>query len=473
MGEMAKIVEAPAVNAPGVIATDDSPPPVIVLIDTKGQRSLAAAASWKDVTVGKWSAGPKAAGDSALYMSVREAWALGKDPKGMVDEFTDFRTGMDDDTRSNPNAQDDPPPPEEEDKPDDGEDESGGTGTAIALDEGKMGKKDSDRAEGQYKMQKTQGPQLARQQAIEAAKAAGILGRTRGWGGVQGEAVRQASVQGVVTSEKMDHVPAVVIANPATKATVLVKAVSEMEAMIGVKSGAELRPLRIQFHRKGGGTSDQAEWLEVRLASSGLTIEAVPSKAATVTWAEAAGKLEASLAEARGRQNIDASAPVDVLVAADVDAQHLVDVLVALDRAGVKVIGLGDAPTGKQLAVRDHAPEPHKPNVPTVSVGQPNTQGDLDKAIIRRYIKRNIQKIQYCYEKQLLAKPGLQGTVSVQFLIEPDGKVKQSSASGVDKEVANCVAGVIKDIEFPKPKGGGNVQVNYPFTFLPEEPNRK
>ena len=31
--------------------------------------------------------------------------------------------------------------------------------------------------------------------------------------------------------------------------------------------------------------------------------------------------------------------------------------------------------------------------VPTVSIGQPNAQGDLDKAIIRRYIKRNIQKI--------------------------------------------------------------------------------
>ena len=66
---------------------------------------------------------------------------------------------------------------EEEDKPDDGADESGGTGTAMALDEGKMGKKDSDRAEGQYKMQKTQDdPQLARQQAIEQARNAGILG---------------------------------------------------------------------------------------------------------------------------------------------------------------------------------------------------------------------------------------------------------------------------------------------------------
>ncbi|MGE0399598.1 MAG: alpha-2-macroglobulin family protein [Kofleriaceae bacterium] len=69
------------------------------------------------------------------------------------------------------------PPPEEEDRPDDGADESGGTGTAMALEEGKMGKKESDRAEGQYKMKKTDGdPELARQQAIEQAQAAGVLG---------------------------------------------------------------------------------------------------------------------------------------------------------------------------------------------------------------------------------------------------------------------------------------------------------
>jgi len=52
-------------------------------------------------------------------------------------------------------TQDDPPPPEEEAKPDDG------TGTAMALDEGKLGKKESDR-----------------QQAVEAARQAGVLGST-------------------------------------------------------------------------------------------------------------------------------------------------------------------------------------------------------------------------------------------------------------------------------------------------------
>jgi hypothetical protein len=45
---------------------------------------------------------------------------------------------------------DDPPPPELEE----GDEESGGTGTAMALDEGKMGKKDSQRADGEYKLRR-------------------------------------------------------------------------------------------------------------------------------------------------------------------------------------------------------------------------------------------------------------------------------------------------------------------------------
>ena len=106
--------------------------------------------------------------------------------------------------------------------------------------------------------------------------------------------------------------------------------------------------------------------------------------------------------------------------------------------------------------------------VPTVSIGQPNAQGDLDKAIIRRYIKRNIQKITYCYEKQLLAKPGLVGHGVDAVLHHAERQRRQRRrGSGVDPEVANCVADVIKGIEFPKPKGGGGVQVNYPFTFRP------
>lgn len=104
---------------------------------------------------------------------------------------------------------------------------------------------------------------------------------------------------------------------------------------------------------------------------------------------------------------------------------------------------------------------------PSVRIGNPTANGDLDKAIIRRYIKRNLPKISYCYEKQLLVHPTLEGTVTAQFLIQPSGQVGTSTAVGVDPDVAACVAGVIRAIEFPKPKGGGSVQVSYPFIFRP------
>ena len=57
------------------------------------------------------------------------------------------------------------------------EEESGGTGTKMALDEGKMGKKESTRQSGQYAMKNNHAdPQLAKQQAIEKARNAGVLG---------------------------------------------------------------------------------------------------------------------------------------------------------------------------------------------------------------------------------------------------------------------------------------------------------
>jgi hypothetical protein len=108
----------------------------------------------------------------------------------------------------------------------------------------------------------------------------------------------------------------------------------------------------------------------------------------------------------------------------------------------------------------------HTPEVPGPIIGQPTGTGTYDKAIIRRHIKLNIDKIKYCYEKQLLAKPELDGTVTVSFFISPTGSVNASVGSGLDPTVANCVADVVGAIKFPAPSAGG-VQVNYPFTFHP------
>lgn len=280
-------------------------------------------------------------------------------------------------TRSNSSSQDDPPPPPPDDEAD-GDDESGGTGTAMALDEGKMGKKDSDRAEGQYKMQKNQeDPQLARQQAIEQARTAGILGSAAL---VQGGAFASLTGTGDISSGFDDtNIYGGLLGNEA----------GEMNGGFGFgRSG---------FGPGGGGTG----WGTIGTGRYG-------------TIGHGAGT-----GSGYG---------------------------VGSGRGGMR---------GRTSAV------------PTVTISQPNVQGDLDKAIIRRYIRRNIQKISYCYEKQLLAKPSLSGTVTAQFFISPNGSVTSSQGSGLDPDVAACVADVVRGIEFPKPKGGGGVQVNYPFIFRP------
>ena len=224
-------------------------------------------------------------------------------------------------TRTNSASQDDPPPPPEEDKPDDGKDESGGTGTAMALDEGKMGKKDSDRAEGQYKMQKNAGRPAARAPAGDRgqARTAGILGSTAL---IQGGAFASLTGTGDVSSGFDDsNIYGGLLGNEA----------GEMNGGFGFgRSG---------FGPGGGGTG----WGTIGTGRYG-----------TIGHGSGTG-------------------------------------------SGYGVGGGRGGMRGRTSAV------------PTVSIGQPNAQGDLDKAIIRRYIKRNIQKITYCYEKQLLAKPGLVG----------------------------------------------------------------
>ena len=104
-------------------------------------------------------------------------------------------------------------------------------------------------------------------------------------------------------------------------------------------------------------------------------------------------------------------------------------------------------------------------STPPVVPGMPSPIGNLDKEIIRRYIKRSRHKIAYCYESELLARPSLGGEVMAQFLIAGDGSVQASHAKGFDTKISSCVASVIKSIGFPKPTDGGSVQVNYPFNF--------
>jgi hypothetical protein len=104
--------------------------------------------------------------------------------------------------------------------------------------------------------------------------------------------------------------------------------------------------------------------------------------------------------------------------------------------------------------------------IPSMTIGAGTVKGALDKALIRRYMRRHQQKFVYCYEKELAANPTLEGSLAVSFTIGIDGKVTSATAKGVHANVEVCVARMIQQIEFPQP-AKGEVKVEYPLKFAP------
>lgn len=94
--------------------------------------------------------------------------------------------------------------------------------------------------------------------------------------------------------------------------------------------------------------------------------------------------------------------------------------------------------------------------------------GGLDKSLIAAVVQSNIGQIKHCYERQLIVDPNIFGKVVASWTIDKEGAVSVSSVKKTtmnNKAVENCIASKIKNWTFPKPKGGGQVLVSYPFLF--------
>lgn len=105
-------------------------------------------------------------------------------------------------------------------------------------------------------------------------------------------------------------------------------------------------------------------------------------------------------------------------------------------------------------------------SAPRVTIGSAVSTGDLDRNLIRRYVRRKLPAIRHCYEKALVRQHDLTGTVTSSFTIDVDGRVTESTADGIgDPVLESCVAEAIGAIEFPEARGGGLVKVRYPFHF--------
>jgi TonB family protein len=105
---------------------------------------------------------------------------------------------------------------------------------------------------------------------------------------------------------------------------------------------------------------------------------------------------------------------------------------------------------------------------PGLATGRANVIGSLDKAIIRRVIRRHINEWRYCYERELQPNPSLSGRIITRFTIGPTGRVLTSrieESTVGNAAVERCVAQALRRWRFPAPRGGGIVVVSYPVVF--------
>lgn len=88
--------------------------------------------------------------------------------------------------------------------------------------------------------------------------------------------------------------------------------------------------------------------------------------------------------------------------------------------------------------------------------------------IIRRIVRAHINEVRHCYAKGLARRPGIRGRVEIQFTIGGRGNVLASTvarSSLHDARVERCMSAAIRRWRFPKPKGGRDVVVTYPFVL--------
>ncbi len=98
--------------------------------------------------------------------------------------------------------------------------------------------------------------------------------------------------------------------------------------------------------------------------------------------------------------------------------------------------------------------------------------GSMDPELLRKILQEYLPQFRHCYQQELITASDIKGVIDLDFQISPTGKVSKSSIKAKDarfsKKGVDCMSQVLGIIEFPKPKGGGVVDVRQPLNFFAE-----
>jgi hypothetical protein len=99
--------------------------------------------------------------------------------------------------------------------------------------------------------------------------------------------------------------------------------------------------------------------------------------------------------------------------------------------------------------------------------------GSIEPEVLRKILQEYLPQFKFCYQQELQENSEkIKGIVDLNFRIEGDGKVSVVNIKSANVKFStkgiSCMGNVLHMIEFPKPKGGGLVDVRQPLNFLSE-----
>ncbi|MGZ3788767.1 MAG: AgmX/PglI C-terminal domain-containing protein [Bacteriovorax sp.] len=99
--------------------------------------------------------------------------------------------------------------------------------------------------------------------------------------------------------------------------------------------------------------------------------------------------------------------------------------------------------------------------------------GSIDPDVLRKILGEYLAQFKFCYQQELQEQSEkIKGIVDLNFRIEGDGKVSKvnikSAQTKFSERGISCMSNILRMIDFPKPKGGGLVDVRQPLNFYSE-----
>lgn len=99
--------------------------------------------------------------------------------------------------------------------------------------------------------------------------------------------------------------------------------------------------------------------------------------------------------------------------------------------------------------------------------------GSMDPELLRKILREYIPQFRHCYQQELIGNSDkIKGVIDLNFTISATGKVSKYDIKTKDAQFSSkgvgCMGQVLGLIDFPKPKGGGVVDVRQPLNFFAE-----